>query len=57
MHRHAFFVITAFYDLFTFLMLCLHMKNLRDGMDEDDRGRLARIVAKKQCLVGKVPWN
>ena len=27
-------------------MLYLHMKYLTDGIDEDDRGRLARIVAR-----------
>ena len=48
---HAFRVqyiclITSFYGFFTFLMLCLYMKYLRDAMDFDDRRRLARIVTE-----------
>ena len=27
-------------------MLCLHMKYFRDGIDEDDRGRLAQLWQK-----------
>ena len=48
---HAFRVqyiclITSFYDFFTFLMLCLYTKHLRDAMDFDDRRRLVRIVTE-----------
>ena len=39
-------LITALYGFFTFLILCLYMKYLRDGMDEDDRRRLARMVTE-----------
>ena len=46
MYRHAFFVTTALYGFYTFLMLCLHMKYFRDGIDEDDRGRLAQLWQK-----------
>ena len=46
MYRHAFFVITALYGFYTFLMLCLHMKYFREGTDEDDGGRLAQLWQK-----------
>ena len=55
MQRHAFCVITTLYGFFSFPMLCLHMKHFRDGMDEDDRGRLKRIVAKIYAVV-KITW-
>lgn len=53
MHRCALFVITALYG-FIYLSnaLLMPMKYLRDGMDEDDRGRLAWIVAKTCAACG-----
>ena len=55
---HAFRVqyiclINAFYDSFTFFMLCFYMKQLRDQMDCDGRRRLARIVTETCAAISR----
>ena len=46
-------LIIAFYGFFTFFMLCLCMKHLRDQMDYDDRRRLARIVTETCAAISR----
>ena len=55
---HAFRVqyiclIIAFYGFFTFFMLCLYRKHLRDQMDYDDRRRLALIVSETCAAISR----
>ena len=46
------FIIT-FYGFLTFFMLCFYMKQLRDQMDYDGRGRLARIVTETCAAISR----
>ena len=57
MHRYAFFVITVLNGFFDVHQILKRQHGLR--RQEDDRGRLARIVAKTCAACGylKVPWN